>query len=54
MAAAGRLGNANGSPLVAAAGFLDGTAEFIEQLVVRGLRYVAEFLCKLDAWLRDH
>jgi len=50
----GALGNADGSPLIAAAGFLDGTAEFIEQLIVRGLHYIAEFLRKLDAWLRDH
>ncbi len=50
----GVLSNADGSPLLAAAGFLCGAADCIEHLVVNGLRYVAEFLRKLDAWLREH
>ncbi len=50
----GALPNPDGSPLLAAAGFLDGLAEFIEHLIVRGMHYLAEFLRKLDAWLREH
>lgn len=45
--------NPDGSPLIAAAGFLDGAADFIEHLIVNGMRYLADFLRKLDAWLRE-
>lgn len=50
----GMRGNADGSPLVAAAAFLHGTADFIETLIVNGLRCVADFLHRLDSWLREH
>lgn len=50
----GVLSNADGSPLLAAAGYLCGAADFIEHLVVNGLRYIADFLQRLDTWLREH
>lgn len=46
--------NTDGSPLLAAAGFLSGAADFIEILIVNGIRQIAEFLRRLDAWLRGH
>jgi hypothetical protein len=46
--------NPDGSPLLAAAGFLSGAADFVEILIVNGIRYIADFLRKLDAWLREH
>ena len=49
----GVLPNSDGSPLLAAAAFLAGAADLIEHLIVDGLRNLAEFLRKLDAWLRE-
>jgi hypothetical protein len=50
----GVLDNPDGSPLIAAAGFLLGAADFIQDCIVNGIRTIAEFLQKLDAWLREH
>jgi hypothetical protein len=50
---AGVLSNTGASPLLAAAAFLNGTADFIENLIVNGIRYVADFLRRLDTWLRE-
>lgn len=51
--ASGVLPNPDQSPLLAASAFLYGAADFIENLIVDGLRCVADFLRRLDAWLRD-
>lgn len=47
------VNNPDGSPVLAVAGLLSGTADFIETLIVNGIRCVVDFLCKLDAWLRE-
>jgi nicotinamidase-related amidase len=47
------LQNSDGSPLLALAGALRGTAAFIEDIITRMLRTCAEFAERLDAWLRE-
>jgi hypothetical protein len=45
------LQNPDGRPVLKAAGFIAGAADFIQDLIVRGMRSVVDFLQKLDAWL---
>lgn len=35
-------------------GFFDAAYSIADSLIVNGMRYVADFLRRLDAWLRDH
>ena len=39
----GVLENPDGSPLLAAAAFIAGAADFIEEVIVNGMRQVVEF-----------
>jgi hypothetical protein len=47
------LRNPDGSPLLSLAGMLRGIADFLGELVTKWLRQGAQFLEKLDAWLRE-
>ena len=47
----GTLGNADGSSLLRLAAALNGTADIIEELIVRLIRECVAFIEKLDGWL---
>lgn len=45
--------NPDGSPLIALAASLRGVADFVGELVVAFMHYLAETAEKIDAWLRE-
>lgn len=47
------LQNSDGSPLLALAGSLHGVADFVGELIVALIHYLAETAEKIDAWLRE-
>lgn len=47
------LRNCEGSPLLAVAGMLRGSCDFVVELIVRLIEQCAELLEDLDSWLRE-